>query len=68
MFFDFEDSINWSNVGLGLVSGWDSFRHIEFILELENKYSVKFSSEEIDQTISFQSLSRLLNSKKTSNA
>jgi len=64
-FFNLGANTNWDNVGLGLTAGWDSLRHIEFILLVEENYSIKFSSEEIDLTTTFYDLNNLLNKKLT---
>ena len=59
-FFNLNENVNWDNVGIGLISGWDSFRHIEFILEIENRFNINFDAEEIDLTTNFNDLSNLL--------
>ena len=62
-FFNLDKNTNWDNVGIGLVSGWDSLRHIEFILELERRFSIKLTSEEIELTTNFHDLYNLLDKK-----
>lgn len=64
-FFNLGINTNWDNVGLGLTAGWDSLRHIEFILLIEENYSIKFSSEEIDLTTTFSDLNNLVDKKLT---
>ena len=59
-FFKLEPSVDWSNAELGLVAGWDSLRHIEFILQLENTFNIKLSSDEFDLTTSYESILNFL--------
>ena len=62
-FFDLDVDTNWDSVGIGLIPGWDSFKHIEFILKIEEQHSIKFTSEEIDQTTTYHDLHNLLDKK-----
>lgn len=62
-FFNLDVDTNWDSVGIGLISGWDSLRHIEFILKIEEQYSIKFTSEEIDKTTTYHDLHNLLDKK-----
>ena len=66
--------VDLSNGGLGITPGWDSLRHIEIILDLENQFNCKFSSQDIDkfttvrqivQTISNFSLRTTNNGKQS---
>ena len=62
-FFNIEKGVNWDNVGIGLTPGWDSLRHIEFILAIEKSFSIKFSTQEIDLTTTYHDLLDLLKGK-----
>ena len=62
-FFNIEQGVNWDNVGIGLTPGWDSLRHIEFILAIEKSFSIKFSTQEIDLTTTYHDLLDLLKGK-----
>jgi len=62
-FFNVDKNANWDNVGIGLISGWDSLRHIEFILELERRFSIKLTSKEVELTTNFHDLCNLLEKK-----
>ncbi|AOF93225.1 SDR family NAD(P)-dependent oxidoreductase [Sinorhizobium sp. RAC02] len=50
--------------GLGITPGWDSLRHIELLLTIENQYGVRFTSGEIDATHRLDQLTRLLQQKR----
>ncbi len=45
------------------VPGWDSFKQIEIVLALEDRYRVKFSSRELDSLRSVGDLARTLHAK-----
>ncbi|MDB4188286.1 SDR family NAD(P)-dependent oxidoreductase [bacterium] len=62
-FFNLEQGVSWENVGIDLIPGWDSLRHIEFILAIEKSFSVKLSTQEIDKTMTFHDLLDLLEGK-----
>ena len=49
--------------GLNLTPGWDSLRHIELCLYLEDAFYIKFVSNEISQTTRFKELKALITSK-----
>ena len=40
--------------GLGLVEGWDSLKHTELILELENEFDISFDFHELDKITSVE--------------
>ena len=44
---------------LGATPGWDSLKHIEMLVELERQFDISFTSQEIEKTVRFPSLSRL---------
>lgn len=44
------------NSGLGLVEGWDSLKHTELILELENEFDISFDFDELDKIISVKEI------------
>ena len=62
-FFKLTDSVNLDNAALGSTPGWDSLRHIEFLLFLEGELSVNFESAEIEKTTHLSDLEKLLVSK-----
>jgi len=45
------------------VPGWDSFKQIEIIVALEEKYGIKFHTRELDSLQSVGDLVRVLGSK-----
>lgn len=40
--------------GLGLVEGWDSLKHTELILQLENEFDISFDFHELDKITSVE--------------
>lgn len=49
--------------GIGRYPEWDSLRHFERMLHLEQELSIRFSSTDIDRTTDMRSLSELISSK-----
>lgn len=47
------------------VPGWDSFKQIEIIVALEEKYGIKFHTRELDSLHNVGDLARVLASKTT---
>jgi acyl carrier protein len=47
------------------VAGWDSFKQIEIIIAIEEKYGVKFSTRELDRLQSVGDLANTLETKIT---
>ena len=45
------------------VAGWDSFKQIEIIVALEEKYDIKFHTKELDSLHNVGDLARVLASK-----
>jgi len=45
------------------VAGWDSFRQIEIIMASEERWSIKFSTRELDSLQSVGDLVRLIGAK-----
>lgn len=54
------------NGGLGITPGWDSLRHIEIILELENQYKCKFSSQDIEKLTTVSDIVQIISKLSTS--
>ena len=47
------------------VDGWDSFKQIEIIISVEERFGVKFSSREIDNLRNVGDLAALVRAKAT---
>lgn len=43
---------------------WDSLNHLNIIMEIENKFKIKFSTSEIQTTNSFKKFILLIKNKK----
>ena len=63
-FFKESGQTDWDNMGVGTLSGWDSLRHIELLMELEAEYGIKVGSKEVDQTKTYKGILSMLRSKK----
>ena len=46
-----------------LIENWDSLKHVNLVLELENKFSVAFSEEEILDIFSVKNIVEILEKK-----
>ena len=49
----------------GTISNWDSLRHMNLILALEEKFAVSFSDDEIIDMLSVKSIVELLSKKQS---
>ncbi len=47
------------------VSGWDSFKQIEIIMAVEERFAIRFTTRELDSLFSVGDLVRVLMSKTT---
>jgi acyl carrier protein len=45
------------------VESWDSFGHLNLILEIENELNIQFTKSEIEEIDSFQTLLDIINQK-----
>ncbi|WP_159013175.1 acyl carrier protein [Acidisoma sp. S159] len=45
------------------IAGWDSFKQIEIILMLEQKYDIKFHTRELDGLLNVGDLARTVSAK-----
>ena len=62
-FFNEPEQIDWNNMGINMISAWDSLRHIELLMALESEFSIKVTSTEVDQTKTFKGILNLLLNK-----
>ncbi len=51
------------NTGLGFIEEWDSLKHTELVLELENEFNISFNFDELDKIITVESIINSLKSK-----
>lgn len=54
---------NLSGGGLGITQGWDSLRHIELLLHLEDRFGISFSTQDMVATTRFDDLQELWRGK-----
>lgn len=45
------------------LAGWDSFKQVEIIIAVENRYQMKFNTRELDNLLSVGDLVRVIASK-----
>jgi acyl carrier protein len=45
-----------SKMKLGNIKGWDSLGHVNLLLEIEKKFKIKFSMQEISELKSFNKI------------
>lgn len=45
------------------VNFWDSLRHLNLVIELEEKFNVSFEPEEISEMVTFKNVIHYLNQK-----
>jgi 3-oxoacyl-[acyl-carrier protein] reductase len=62
-FFNIDENIDLSELGIDLYPGWDSLKHIELMIFIESSFSISFKSSEIENTTSYSSLKDLVYSK-----
>ncbi len=62
---ELEDINELDNAALGYTRGWDSLNHIKIILEVENYFAIKFSSENFEILISLDDIVNTVKSKLT---
>ncbi|HEY6430783.1 MAG TPA: acyl carrier protein [Acetobacteraceae bacterium] len=47
------------------VSGWDSFKQIEIIMAVEERFALRFTTRELDSLLSVGDLARIIMAKTT---
>jgi len=62
-FFCLDQGYDLRGAGVDLLPGWDSLRHIELMLMLENKLGINFQAGEIEQTKILSELKELVMKK-----
>lgn len=53
-------SFDLSAGGLSLTPGWDSLRHIQLLLEIEEHFEIEFTSSEIEKSARVEQIERLI--------
>lgn len=61
--FEQDDLTLIPNMTADSLAGWDSFRHVEILIEVQDIFGVHFSSREIDTLDSVGDLAQLIASK-----
>lgn len=62
-FFRLPADSDLSAAGLNLTPGWDSLRHIELMLHLETAFGLAFTSAEMEKTVRYADLTRLIGAR-----
>jgi len=62
-FFKLPPQANIEYAGLDITPGWDSLRHIELMLYIEENLGIYLKSGDIESTTTFQNLSGLISSR-----
>jgi short-subunit dehydrogenase/acyl dehydratase/acyl carrier protein len=52
-----------SGAGVGSTPGWDSLRHIELVLELEQVFGIRYGAGDVEKMLTFESLVNVTRSK-----
>ena len=53
------------NLKENLYPGWDSLKHIELMVLIESKLSIRFDSDDIEDTRNYIDLYKLIKNKKS---
>ena len=59
-----EIAIN-ENSSTETITSWDSLRHIQLVVSLEEEFEIEFTDGEIPELTSFSSIIKTINSRKT---
>ena len=54
---------NFSDLKMGDIEQWDSLANMNFLMELENQYNVRFSMDEMSQLTSIANIIKALSKK-----
>ena len=54
---------NFSDLKMGDIEQWDSLANMNFLMELENQYNVRFSMDEMSQLTSIANITKALSKK-----
>lgn len=64
-FLNIADTAAVRDGGIDITAGWDSLRHIELMLEVEQRRSIRFTAGEIEQAKTYRGLEKLVRDKTT---
>lgn len=53
-------SIDWESVKYGFTDGWDSMGHMQLIAEIESKFDVMLSTDQVIDLSSFEKAKEIL--------
>ena len=54
---------NFSDLKMGDIEQWDSLANMNFLMELENKYNIRFSIDEMSQLSSISNIIKAISKK-----
>ena len=55
---------NFSDLKMGDIEQWDSLANMNFLMELENKYNIRFSIDEMSQLSSISNITKTISKKQ----
>ncbi len=61
--FDISEKEIDNNIYLNEIKGWDSVKHMELILTIEENYNISLTGDEIASLKSFSDIVKMINSK-----
>ena len=59
-----EELKNFSDLKMGDIEQWDSLANMNFLMELENKYNIRFSIDEMSQLSSISNITKTISKKQ----
>jgi len=59
-FFKLNDAFELEGSSFENYNSWDSLKHIQFLLEVESKFNIKFASHVLDKTVTYNELVDLI--------
>ena len=61
--FDVKADSIYENSSPDTIANWDSMKHIDLILSLEEEFNLEFDEKEISEMMSFSNINKIINDK-----
>jgi acyl carrier protein len=55
-------AIDWHSVAYGTTNGWDSMAHMQLVTDLENRFNIMLSTDEVISLSSFDKAKQIVES------